>query len=75
VVVENFRPGVLERLGLGHEALPLVPDRHAKASGAGAIDRAVHCPGLANHRVPVTTNHLPGGKHKSVPVARLGRTT
>jgi hypothetical protein len=31
--------------------------------------------GLANHRVPVMTNHAPGGKPESVPIARLRRTT
>jgi hypothetical protein len=37
-----------------------------KSSGVGAIDRVVRCPVLANHRVPVTTNHLRGGKPESV---------
>jgi hypothetical protein len=34
----------------------------------GAIDRILRCPGRADHRVPVTANHLPGGK--SEPVAK-----
>jgi len=36
------------------------------------------CRGLANHRVPVTTNHLPGGKPESAAktrTARLRRST
>ena len=31
-------------------------------------DRAIG-KGLANHRVPVMTNHAPGGKPESVPIA------
>jgi hypothetical protein len=39
---------------------------------APAIDPALRC--LANHRVPVMTNHVPGGKPEFVPIAQLRRT-
>src|SRR6266702_2359914 len=38
----------------------------------------LRCPALANHRDPVTTNHLPGGKPESAAktrTARLRRST
>jgi hypothetical protein len=50
-----------------------VPDRHAWASGPGAIDRILRCPGLADHRVPVMTDHMPGGKPESVAKTRTAR--
>jgi hypothetical protein len=40
------------------------------AAGA-AIDPVLCRLGLANHRVPVMTNHAPGGKPESVPIARF----
>lgn len=47
VVVENYRPGVLDRLGLGYEAAKAVnPDIiYASASGLGASGPAAHRPG------------------------------
>jgi hypothetical protein len=42
---------------------------------APAIDPVLRRLGLANHRVPVMTNHAPGGKPESVPIARFRRTT
>jgi hypothetical protein len=38
----------------------------------------LHCPALADHHDPVTTNHLPGGKAESAAktgTARLRRST
>src|SRR6266566_5680208 len=43
------------------QTLPLVPDRQAMAAGAAGRSRPAPSR-LANHRVPVMTNHAPGGK-------------
>jgi len=40
---------------------------------APAIDPVLRRLGLANHWVPVMTNHAPAGKPGSVPIARLRR--
>jgi hypothetical protein len=46
-------------------AQPLLPDRHGSAPG-GAIDPVLRYSHMANHRIAVMTNHLPGGKPESV---------
>src|SRR3989440_1317203 len=47
VVVENFRPGVMDRLGLGYDAARAVrPDViYASATGSGAASPPPHPPG------------------------------
>lgn len=48
VVIQNFRPGVMERLGLGYEALREVNPRlvYATISAYGATGPYAHMPGL-----------------------------
>ena len=43
----------------GSERSQLARDYQARGR---MIHAALRCPGLANHRVPVTTNHMPAGK-------------
>ncbi len=47
VIVENYRPGVLDRLGLGYEAVKAINPSiiYASASGLGASGPAAHRPG------------------------------
>lgn len=47
VLVENYRPGVLDRLGLGYEAVKAMNPSiiYASASGLGATGPAAHRPG------------------------------